>query len=145
IPSPRLKTFASRPRLSSECASELETKVILSNLDKRQFIGGSEESPVSIEVICDANSSKHSSMLSKPDLEPKIENHGVQAWAGIIRQSAETSSKIFNNSLASKPKIGRPSECMLPIFSKRLLSSLTISRLGATTKRCNRRTAPFLL
>src|SRR3989338_4336293 len=41
-------TVASRPKLGKEWASELETKLMLSSCDKRQFIGGSEESPVSM-------------------------------------------------------------------------------------------------
>ena len=44
---------------------------------------GSEESPVSTANISLVRSSKHSSRLSNPDLEPKRENHGVQIWAGI--------------------------------------------------------------
>ena len=39
--------FASRPSLAGEWASEWETNVYLSRADTRQFMGGSEESPVS--------------------------------------------------------------------------------------------------
>jgi hypothetical protein len=41
-------------------------------------MGGSELKPVSTAKICSLKSSKHSSMLSNPDLEPRRENQGVQ-------------------------------------------------------------------
>ena len=39
-------------------------------------------------------------MESNPELAPKIENHGVQAWAGMIKQSIEISRIILTNSFA---------------------------------------------
>jgi hypothetical protein len=71
-------TLASLPNLGPEWLSELDIRVILSNCDNLQFIKGSEEIPVSHTFICDVNSSKHSSIVSNPDIDPNKENQGVQ-------------------------------------------------------------------
>ena len=41
------KTVASRPSIGGECASELLTSRYPSSEEQAQFIGGSEDSPVS--------------------------------------------------------------------------------------------------
>jgi hypothetical protein len=55
-------------------------------------------------------SSKQSSILSNPDLDPNKENHGVQICAGIIINFGSHSIAISNNFLGSNPTIGLPSE-----------------------------------
>ena len=75
--------LASRPSLAGECASELETRVKRSRADTRQFIGGSEERPVSTAWMYPDRSPKHSSTVSKPEKAPNMEKCGVQIWAGI--------------------------------------------------------------
>ena len=52
---------------------------MLSRAERRQFIGGSDERPVSMAWMWGVSSSKHSSMVSKPEFEPKTEKCGVQA------------------------------------------------------------------
>jgi len=64
--------------LSNEWQSEFETKLILSNCLILQFIIGSEDIPVSQACINGVYSSKQSSILSNPDLDPNKENQGVQ-------------------------------------------------------------------
>jgi hypothetical protein len=84
----------------------------------RQFIGGSEDKPVSTAKMCLVKSPKASVMLSKPPMEPKAENHGVQIWAGTNKFLASAFKVNFSRSYESSPKIGRPSEAILPIASK---------------------------
>ncbi len=91
-------------------------RVILSRAERRQFIGGSDESPVSMAKICGVNSSKHSSRESKPDAAPKTEKWGVQAWARTNTASGDESMTIFKSSFASIPSIGLPSALRFPIF-----------------------------
>src|SRR4030042_3581288 len=99
-----------------------------SRVESRQFIGGSDESPVSIEWICGVNSSKHSDSESKPDSAPKTEKWGVHAWAGTRTASGEVSRTIFSKCFASSPRIGLPSDERLPILDK------TVFILEATEK-----------
>ncbi|GAI48932.1 unnamed protein product, partial [marine sediment metagenome] len=61
-------------------------KVYLLRQEISQFMGGSEERPVSKAKIKGVVSSKHSSIESKPELAPKRENQGVQIWEGITTQ-----------------------------------------------------------
>src|SRR3990172_10350131 len=129
-------TFASRPIFAGEWASELEMSVMLSSMESRQFISGYDERPVSMAWMCFAYSPKHSSMLLKPDLLPKMENHGVHAWAGMTMQSGEASSTIFISSCAEKPKIGRPSETTLPLLPNSLFIFSTVSKDGAKIRLC---------
>ena len=68
--------FAFLPSLAGECRSELDIRHMASRLLTRQFIGGSEESPVSTAKMCRARSPKHALGESKPDFDPSIENHG---------------------------------------------------------------------
>ena len=124
------KTFASLASLSGECASEFETRVYLSSEESRQFIGGSEDRPVSRATICLEYSPKHSSMESKPDFEPKTENQGVQICAGIKNDPWPTSNTISSRSLLASPRIGRPSDLIFPIRAKRPPISAAASRDG---------------
>ena len=78
----KLKIVASLPMFGREWASELESRVRLSNSVILQFICGSDESPVSYAKMLFAWSLKHSSIESNPDFEPNIEYQGVQIWAG---------------------------------------------------------------
>jgi len=48
-------------------------------------MAGSEDRPVSMAKILSVYSSKQSFKESNPDCDPKRENQGVQAWAGIMR------------------------------------------------------------
>ena len=48
----------------------------------RQFMGGSEESPVSTAWMYGVISSKHSSTVSNPENAPNREKWGVQICAG---------------------------------------------------------------
>ena len=81
-------------------------------------MAGSDERPVSSAVMYSVISSKHSSMLSKPELDPKRAKCGVQTWAGINMQSGDASMTILRSSLASMPSMGRPSCLMFPILSR---------------------------
>jgi len=47
-----------------------------SRAESRQFIGGSDDRPVSMAWTCGVSSSKHSSRESKPDSAPKTEKWG---------------------------------------------------------------------
>ena len=49
-------THASRPSFGGEWASEFDTSVKRSSIDSRQFIAGSDDSPVSTAKMCDARS-----------------------------------------------------------------------------------------
>src|SRR3989338_871360 len=89
-----------------ECASELLTSVYLSREEMRQFIAGSELSPVSIAWMCFAWSLKHSSTESNPDIEPKMPYQGVHACAGIISMSSSIFFIISTSSMHENPKIG---------------------------------------
>jgi len=108
-------------------------------------MGGSDDSPVSTANIWGVRSSKHSSMVSKPDLEPNRENHGVQMWAGIRNPSSDVSSRISSKCFASSPKIGRPSDLMLPIWSSRALNRVAVSMSGRNTRLWFLRVAPAFL
>ena len=65
-----------------------------SRADRRQFMGGSEDSPVSRAKIMGVISSKHSSMASKPELAPNSENQGVQMWEGMTTQRGQVSATM---------------------------------------------------
>ena len=121
-----LNTEAFRPRYPGECASELEISLISSRSLMRQFIGGSEDNPVSTAKICFFNDPKHSSIESKPDFDPNMENHGVQMWAGTKKPLSLTSSIMESRSCASSPRIGRPSDLILPIASSLALNFFTL-------------------
>src|SRR5512145_3359552 len=105
-----------------------------SNSATRQFIGGSEDRPVSTAKTSLAKSEKHSVTLSNPDLEPNIENQGVQMCAGT-RNAWEWSDKVISSKCrASRPRIGRPSEPRLPIAESCFESSFATSIVGTNTR-----------
>src|SRR3989338_4992629 len=108
------KIFASRPMRLKEWLSELEISAYLSSMETRQFMAGSLDKPVSRAKIYFEYSSKHSSIVLKPDLEPKTENHGVQICAGTKKQFGSAFKAIFKSSFESSPRIGRPSDFILP-------------------------------
>ncbi|MBA7712662.1 hypothetical protein ES703_121645 [subsurface metagenome] len=93
-------------------------------------MGGSEESPVSRALMCLVRSSKHSSKVSKPDLDPNTENHGVQTWAGIKKALSLASRVISSKSLESRPRMGLPSEVIFPIRSNCSFSLSTDAMSG---------------
>src|SRR3989344_2039343 len=126
-----------------ECESEFEIKEILSSWDRRQFITGSLESPVSTAKIYFVYSPKHASSVSKPDIEPNTENQGVQQCAGTTTAFGFAFKTIFTTSRESMPKIGRPSDAKLPIQPNCVLIFSAVSRSGAKIILCTRYT--FLL
>src|SRR3989338_2024271 len=108
------KIFASLPMRLNEWLSELEIREYLSSMETRQFMAGSLDKPVSKAKICFEYSSKHSSIVLKPDLEPNTENQGVHICAGTKKQLGSAFKTIFKSSLESSPKIGRPSDLIFP-------------------------------
>src|SRR3989338_8876674 len=108
------KIFASLPMRLNEWLSELEISAYLSSMETRQFIAGSLDKPVSKAKMCFEYSSKHSSIVLKPDFEPNTENQGVHICAGTKKQFGSAFKAIFKSSLESSPKIGRPSDFMFP-------------------------------
>ncbi len=108
-------------------------------------MGGSEERPVSMAKISGVRSSKHSSSESNPDSDPKMANQGVQAWAGTRWFSGEMSLMIWSSVFESRPRMGRPSDRRLPIFSRRAMIFAAVSKEGAYTKLWILRHLPFFL
>ena len=96
----------------------------------RQFMGGSEDRPVSKAWMCGVRSPKHSSMVSNPENAPNTEKWGVQIWAGMSSASGQASSVSSSRSRLSRPRMGRPSEWMFPTASRRAASSSAASRDG---------------
>ena len=113
-----LKRLASLASFEGEWASELDTRVNRSRADILQFIGGSEDKPVSREWLYGVMSSKHSSMLSKPEYAPNSEKCGVQIWAGINTASGQVSSVISKRSRLSKPSMGPVSYTHLDVYKR---------------------------
>ncbi len=122
---------ASRPSLAGEWASEWDTSVSPSRAETRQFMGGSEDSPVSTAWMWGVRSPKQASRESKPENAPNTEKWGVQMWAGMNSASGQTSSVNSSRSRLSSPRMGRPSEWMLPMASSRADSSSAASREGS--------------
>ena len=65
--------LASRPSFAGEWASEFEISWKESSAESLQFIGGSEDRPVSNAWIWGVKSSKHSSIVSNPEKAPNSE------------------------------------------------------------------------
>src|SRR3989339_224212 len=93
-------------------------------------MAGSEESPVSTAIISWLTSPKHSAIESNPEFAPKRENQGVQICAGITITSDEIALIFFTKFKALIPKIGLPSEVMLPISESDLLINSATSMEG---------------
>ena len=125
--------------------SEFEIRVYLSRELTWWFIAGSDERPVSSANMYGVRSSKHSSTESNPDRDPNIENQGVQTCAGIRKDSEVVSRAISRRILLSSPRIGRPSDLMLPMRSSRLLKRSTESKSGMNTRLCTFLVAPCFL
>src|SRR3989344_1308834 len=113
-------TYSRHPMRERECASDDESIANLSVPLNRQFISGSEESPVSKAITCLVMPPKHSSTESKPDLLPKIPKYGVHACAGMSIPSGEASRRYLSTSLEFIPKMGRPSPASLPPWFSRV-------------------------
>ena len=127
---------ASRPSFWGEWASEWDTSCSPSSWDTRQFMGGSEESPVSTAWMWGVKSPKHSSRVSNPEKAPNREKWGVQMWAGRNTAWGQASRVISSRSRLERPRMGRPSEWILPICSSRRESSSAASRPGSKITLC---------
>ena len=123
--------FASRPTFSGECASELEMSVKRSSCDTRQFIAGSEESPVSAANTCGARSAKHSSSESNPDCAPSAEYQGVHMCAGTKYASGEELQDDFEQVPRIETEDGLPSDSKLPTRASRSLMRPALAKSGA--------------
>ena len=122
--------MASRPSFAAEWASEFEISWNRSRADSRQFMGGSEERPVSTAWIMGARSPKHSSTVSKPEKAPNMEKWGVQMWAGTKTASGQISRVSSSRSWLEIPRIGLPSEWMFPTVSSFAAIRSAASRSG---------------
>src|SRR3989339_1603031 len=100
----------------------------------RRIMAGSEDNPVSKAKTWLLKSSKQSSKRSKPDLEPKRLNQGVQIWAGTKNPVGDSSKRISNRLRASRPKMGLPSLAILPMVASLRLTAFASAKLG-TNKR----------
>ena len=116
-----------------------------SRAESRQFMGGSEESPVSTAWIWGARSPKHSSTVSKPEQAPNMEKCGVQIWAGTKIPFGHVSSMISRRSRQESPRIGRPSEWIFPMASSRFDKSFASSSPGSRIRLWTFRTLPSCL
>ena len=139
------RRLASRPSLDGEWASELDTRWYPSRAESRQFMGGSEDSPVSRAWMWGVRSPKQSPMASKPEKAPKREKWGVQIWAGIKTAWGLASRVISSRSRQSRPRMGRPSEWMLPMASSRRDRFSAAAREGRRIRLCTLRTLPSFL
>ena len=134
-----LKQVPSRASFCGECASEFDTMAYRSSIDSRQFIGGSDDSPVSIVKIWGSISPKQASSVSNPELAPSAAKCGVQMCAGMNSTPSHASRHISTRSRLSNPRIGRPSDLRLPISSSRAFSRSTASKSGITITWCTLR------
>ena len=121
----------------------METSVMPSRAERRQFMAGSEESPVSMARTYGVSSSKHSERDSKPEAAPKMEKCGVQACAGISIASAEASSSSASSSFASSFRIGLPSEARFPMRERERFNLLAAAMSGSRTRQCTFLVRPF--
>ena len=90
-------------------------------------------------------SPKQASIVSKPENAPKREKWGVQMCAGIKTASGQVSIVISSRSRLSSPRIGRPSEWMLPIASSFFERASAASRPGRRMRLWTLRTRPSFL
>ena len=103
----------------------------------RQHMAGSLDRPVSMARMCGVKSPKHSSSESKPDLDPNIPNHGVQAWAGIIMQRGSISRIISSKSLGDMVSVGLPSpSSFAPLCFNASFILETLLSVGAKRSMC---------
>lgn len=109
-------------------------------------MGGSEDRPVSMTLMCAASSPKHSSRESKPELAPNTEKCGVQVCAGMSSASGGDleweAQQLF---AVQAPRMGRPSACRLPMRASRALILATTLKLGARIRLCALRSRPWRL
>ena len=137
--------LASLPSFEGECASELDTRTYESRAETRQFMDGSDESPVSRAWIWLDMSSKHSSSESKPENAPNSEKWGVHICAGMNTALGQQLRVISSRSRQSRPSIGLPSERIFPMAISLAESSSASSRPGRSIRLCTLRTLPFFL
>ncbi|HLD75556.1 MAG TPA: hypothetical protein VI874_00935, partial [Candidatus Norongarragalinales archaeon] len=121
-----------------EWASELETKVMPSREEIRQFIAGSDDIPVSIAKMLLLLASYASFKESKPLMLPKTPNQGVQAWQGIMKLSFLSTLSTISTISEGKvlPKVGLPSASKFPFFPNKSLICETISSEGQCKRWC---------
>ena len=108
-------------------------------------MGGSEDSPVSTAWMQGVRSSKQASMVSNPEKAPNMAKWGVQMWAGMNSASGQVSSVSSSRSRLSRPRMGRPSEWMLPMASSRAESSSAASSEGSRIRLWTFRVLPSRL
>ena len=65
-----------------------------------------------------------------PDFEPSAANQGVQIWAGTRYEPGSDSRAISSRCRESRPRIGRPSECRLPILDRLSTTRSVASKSG---------------
>ena len=109
-------------------------------------MGGSDERPVSSAKMCGVRSPKHSSTVSKPDLEPSMENHGVQMWAGMRWQRGSISSddleQVARVQAEDRAPVGAD---VADAFEPWPGASATASSVGAKTTLCTLRVGAVAL
>ncbi len=79
-------------------------------------------------------------MESKPLLDPMAENHGVQMWAGIRKVPSPASSTISRRLRDVMPRMGLPSERMLPTAASDVEIFFAAAMSGAPMTWCTLRT-----
>ena len=84
-------------------------------------------------------------MVWKPEKAPNREKWGVQIWAGMKMASGQAVRVSSSRSRLSRPRMGRPSEWMLPTRSNRRESSSAAWKLGRRMRLWTLRTRPFFL
>ena len=70
---------------------------------------------------------------------------GVQMWAGMNSASGQASRVSSSRSRLSRPRMGRPSERILPMASSRTANSPAASREGSKIRLCTLRVFPSRL
>jgi len=131
--------------LEGEWASEWDTSWYPSKAETRKFMDGSEERPVSKAWIWPLRSRKQSCTEEKAENAPSMEKWGVQIWAGMKTASGQASNVTSKRSRLESPRMGRPSERMLPMASRRRESSSAASSEGKRIRLCTLRVLPSCL
>ena len=143
-PSSVSKQVASRANFGAECASEFEMMAKRSSADRRVFMGGSEESPVSNAKTCGSNSSKHSSKLSKPDSEPRPQmrcpdmgGHEEHVWTDVQAYGQQI--------MAIEPQDGPPVRLEIPNGPQAAIEHFSMPQIGKHDQVVHLRVRPFFL
>src|SRR3989338_6201324 len=109
---------------------------------KRQFIGGSDDNPVSTAGIQGATSPQASSNESNPDFDPYMPNHGVHTCAGTTKKSGSASRANSAKRIIYNPRMGRPSDASFPTFPSSAFKRGAASREGAKSNTWTLRSCP---